>query len=102
MAKQNKIPTPVVENAGVEVENEEVQVEKTSQPLAATEVRDAARAVKAKELKNAKLKKKPAIDEKIKVVAIDRGYYNNQRKKPGMKFTIRSMSEFSVNWMELI
>lgn len=35
----------------------------------------------------------------IAVQAIENGWYDNSRKKPGDKFNILSEKEFSKNWM---
>lgn len=42
-------------------------------------------------------KKKP-----VTVVATEKGWYDNERKEPGDKFTLGSEADFSKRWMSKI
>lgn len=93
MNQENKIPAPPV-NDGADVK----------QPSAAKDVKDSSKRIKeaiaAKKLKKEKQKK--IVDEKIPVVATDKGTYRNTRRKKGDKFTIKCEKHFSSEWMELL
>ncbi len=43
-----------------------------------------------------------AVKTGLKVVATEKGFYNNRRLNIGDKFTIRSEQDFSENWMKYI